>query len=92
MKTLGLRLFRKKHVQTSALTALTASASVPGSGFAFMANSQGASGALVEFTKAVSAALDFIDLEGRTTNFTLFYQVRLTVRQMTPRMDLSRHN
>jgi hypothetical protein len=46
-------------------TSLVASAAVPDSGFAFLNNSQGASAALNEFTTAISAALDHIDLEGK---------------------------
>ena len=46
------------------MTGLTASAAVPDSGFTFVTNSQGASSALIEFTNAVSAALEHVDLEG----------------------------
>ncbi|KAH7128564.1 Alpha/Beta hydrolase protein [Dendryphion nanum] len=63
MKSLGFRLFRKKTVQASTHTTLAASAAIPDSGFTFVTNSQGASGALAEFTNAISAALDFIDLQ-----------------------------
>jgi hypothetical protein len=61
---LAVRLFRKKSVQTSAQTSLAASGAVPDSGFVFVHNLQGASAALDEFSGAVSAALEYIDLKG----------------------------
>lgn len=64
IKHLAVRLFRKKPVQSSTHTALVASGAVPDSGFAFVHNLQGASAALDEFSGAVSAALEYIDLNG----------------------------
>ena len=65
MDRLAVRLFRKKPVQSSIQTSLAASGAVPDSGFVFVHNLQGASAALDEFSGAVSAALDYIDLKGR---------------------------
>ena len=62
---LAVRLFRKKPVQASIQTSLAASGAVPDSGFVFVHNLQGASAALDEFSGAVSAALEYIDLKGR---------------------------
>ena len=71
---LALRLFRKKPVQASIQTSLGASGAVPDSGFVFVHNLQGASAALDEFSGAVSAALEYIDLEGRVAIDTSFYR------------------
>lgn len=65
MKRVVLHLLGSKPFRTSMQTSLVASAAVPDSGFAFLNNSQGASAALNEFTTAISAALDHIDLEGK---------------------------
>lgn len=64
MKHLAVRLFRTKPVQSSTHTSLAASGAVPDSGFVFVHNLQGASTALDEFSGAVSAALEYIDLRG----------------------------
>jgi hypothetical protein len=64
MKRLGFRLLQKS-VRTATQTSLVASLAVPGSGFAFVNNSQGASAVLNEFAAALSTALYHIDLEGR---------------------------
>ena len=61
---LAIRLFRKRPIQTSIQTSLAASGAVPDSGFVFVHNLQGASAALDEFSGAVSAALEYIDLKG----------------------------
>ena len=61
---LAVRLFRKKPVRSSTQTSLAASRAVPDSGFAFVHNLQGASATLDEFSGAVSAALEYIDLKG----------------------------
>ena len=60
----AIRLFRKKPVQSSTQTSLAASGAVPDSGLIFVRNLQGASAALEEFSGAVSAALEYIDLKG----------------------------
>ena len=65
MDRLAVRLFRKKPVQSSIQTSLAASGAVPDSGFVFVHNLQGASAALDEFSGAVSAALEYIDLKCR---------------------------
>ena len=64
MKHLAVRLFRAKPFQSSTHTSLAASGAVPASGFVFVHNLQGASAALDEFSGAVSAALEYIDLKG----------------------------
>lgn len=64
IKQLAVRLLRKKPVQSSTHTSLAASGAVPDSGFAFVHNLQGASAALDEFSGAISAALEYIDLKG----------------------------
>ena len=61
---LAVKLFRKKPVQSSTQMSLAASGAVPDSGFVFVHNLQGASAALDEFSGAVSAALEYIDLKG----------------------------
>jgi len=71
MKRSGFRLFRKKTIQTSTTTGLAASKAVPDSRFAFVMNSQGASAALIEFTNAISAALEHVDLDGSVPSFCL---------------------
>lgn len=62
--SLAVRFLRKKPVRSSTQTSLIASAAVPDSGFGFVHNLQGASAALDEFSGAVSAALEYIDLKG----------------------------
>ena len=64
MKHLAVKIFRTKPVQSSTHTSLAASGAVPDSGFVFVHNLQGASAALDEFSGAVSAALEYIDLKG----------------------------
>lgn len=67
IKHLAVKLLRKKPVQSSTHASLAASGAVPDSGFAFVHNSQGASAALDEFSGAISAALEYIDLKGGST-------------------------
>lgn len=74
---LAFRLFRKKPVRSSTQTSLTASAAVPDSGFAFVNNLQGASAALSEFSGAVSAALEHIDLEDDSEGSPFRAQLKL---------------
>jgi hypothetical protein len=71
MKKLGIGLFRKKTIQASTKTGLAASVAVPDSGITFVNNSQGASSALIEFTNAISAAVDHMDLDGIYRKYVL---------------------
>jgi hypothetical protein len=59
-----LSSFRHRRVRESAQSASQAAAAVPHSGFTFVDNSQGASAAISELSKALDFALEQIDLEG----------------------------
>ena len=90
IERLAVRFFRKKPVQSSIQTSLAASRAVPDSGFVFLHNLQGASAALDEFSGAVSAALEYIDLKGR---FAVNDSLNRTNREkMALKAVLSKHS
>ena len=87
---LAVRLFRKKPVQASIQTSLGASGAVPDSGFVFVHNLQGASAALDEFSGAVSAALEYIDLKGRL--LSMLHHIGTNRKKMAPKAARSKRS
>ncbi|KAI9771960.1 MAG: hypothetical protein M1839_002593 [Geoglossum umbratile] len=59
-----LRMFRGRHqVRASTASTIAASASVPGSGFVFIDNSQGASAAIAELSRLLDDAIEIIEFD-----------------------------
>jgi hypothetical protein len=72
-----MRFFKPKHIQavqgryltrTSTQSTLDASAALPNSGYDFIDNSQGASAAVAELSRALDDSINDIVLEGTKTS------------------------
>ena len=58
------RLLKQRLTRASITTGLEASTHVPGSGFAFVNNSQGASASIIELSRALDDVLNEVEFIG----------------------------
>ena len=76
-----IRQLRRRNIRTSAESSLQAAASVPNSGFTFVDNSQGASAAVSELSKALDIALDNVEFGGTVRLHVVHAKAMLRISQ-----------